>query len=205
MDLSRAWAPLALAASVGLVAAAGGERALVGQLDREVIALKQTIDRLQRERAACADLAPAPIYADLLQVFAGGVAKVDRDANRARVTIPAMVLFGDEAHVRDEALPMLDLLATVLNTHPDTRVAVVGHVDGPPPLYLRRLWATAWDRSAAEAVLTARVLIDRFGLAPARLTVSARADLDPLVANDTPESRAINHRIVLLVSPGAPR
>lgn len=125
--------------------ASAADRALVKQLDREVVALRQTIARLESERDACGATAPAAVYRDLVQVLQGeGALTVARDGAHVTVTFPGAMLFGGGSAVRMEAEPSLDLFATVIKANPKVQVTIDAHVDGP------RRGSTAWARSALE-------------------------------------------------------
>ncbi|MBZ4330915.1 OmpA family protein [Corallococcus coralloides] len=80
----------------------------------------------------------------------------------------------------------------------DHRVAVEAHTDevlpGAPA-------TTAWELSAARAVVVVRQLGEREGLAPERLSATGHAAYRPLVPNDSPPHRATNRRVTLRLSP----
>lgn len=189
-------------------AGAESDRALIGQLDREVIALLQKVQRLEGDLASCGTSDdPGRIYPELVQVFAGSPVSVERSGATTRVTLPGELLFsGNGVGVREEAAFALDLLATALKLHPEVRAVVVGHTDGDPPAgAIRKLYPTNWELSSARAVAIARVLTEKFALPASHLTVAARADSEPVATGDTPEGRASNRRIVVHVIPaGAP-
>ncbi len=192
-------AALALLGSAGAARAAptvrAADRALVKQLDREVIALRQTVARLESERDACGATAPMTVYRDLVQVLQGdGALTVARDGARVTVTFPGATIFGDGATLRMEAEPSLDLFAAVIKANPEVRVTVAAHVDGP------QRGETAWARAAREGAAVADALVARFDVPAARVTVEAHGDGQPLSVGDTPEGRALNHRVVLIVT-----
>lgn len=198
---------LALLLAPGVArAGASSDRQLIGQLDREVIALKQRIAALETQLAGCGEGGgdAGTIYPELVQVFSGGPVTVERKGAHVLVTLPADLVFSQGAlSTREEGEFALDLLATALKLHADTRVMVVGHTDGGlPPAALRRQYPDNWALSAARAWSVANVLVDRYGVAPARLTVAARADTQPLTPGDTPEGRAANRRVVVHIQPG---
>ena len=186
-------------------AGASTDRQLIGQLDREVIALKQKVKILEDRLAGCATgTETSPVYAELVQVFAGSPVTVDRAGVTTRVTLPGDVLFATGSiTLRQEADFALDLLATALKLHPEVNVTLVGHTDADaPPRQLLKLYPTNWELSQARALAVARALADGHGVPYARFTVAGRAELEPLTGNDTPEGRATNRRVVAHLSPG---
>lgn len=206
--MRQGWILLCLAASPAVYAGAADDRQLIGQLDREVIALKQRIKALEEGTKSCGSGSePSPIYAELTQAFAGQPVTVSRIGTETLVTIPEQVLFSNGAMtMREEGEFAMDLLATGLKAHADMDVVVVGHGDGePPPGNLRKLYPTPWELSAIRADIVARNLIEGYGVSPHRFTVAARGDQDPVASGDTPEGRAQNRRIVVHILPGAPK
>lgn len=198
-----------LAAPFAVSAGAASDRQLIGQLDREIIALKQKVKILEERLGGCATGGePGPIYPELVQVFAGTPVTVERSGATTVVTIPGDLLFatpGDVA-VREEAEFALDLLATALKLHMDVQVTLVGHTDSdPPPRQALKLYPSNWELSSARALAVTRALVEGHGVPYTRFTVAGRADLDPLTGNDTPEGRATNRRVVAHLSPGKPR
>lgn len=194
-------AAVALAAAPAV--AAGGDRALIQQLDDEIIALRQRIVLLERHCGS--DQAPAAIYPELVQVFSGTPVAVERQGARARVTLRSMDLFAaDTLTVRQEAQPWLDLLATALSVHPETNLVIVGHTDGTPaPSLLRARFPTPWEWGTAQATAVGDELMRRYGLQPGRVTVGSRGPWDPLASNDTPEGRSANRRVVIHLYEGS--
>ena len=197
-----------LALPLGVRAGAATDRELIGQLDREVIALKQKVKILEDRLAGCAEGGTtSPLYPELVQVYSGGPVKVERTGATTRVILPGELLFSTgSVTVREEADFALDLLATALKLHMDARVLLVGHTDSdPPPAPFRKLYPSNWELSYARALAVARALTEGHGVPYTRFTVAGRADLDPLTGNDTPEGRAINRRVVAHLTLGAPR
>ncbi|MCD6083772.1 OmpA family protein, partial [Candidatus Aerophobetes bacterium] len=55
-----------------------------------------------------------------------------------------------------------------------------------------------WELSAARAISVANYLIQK-GISPERIGVIGYADTRPLFPNDTPEHRALNRRVEILI------
>lgn len=75
-------------------------------------------------------------------------------------------------------------------------VRVEGHTDDVPIHTVR--FASNWDLSAARASRVVEFLIGR-GLEPARLSATGFAEFHPRVENTSPEARAKNRRIDLVI------
>lgn len=203
-------AALVVAALVAspVVFAASSDRELIGQLDREVIALRQKLKILEERLSGCSTGGGvAPVYPELVQVFAGGPVTVERTGMLTRVTLPGDLLFASGSlTLREESEYALDLLATALKLHMDLNVLVVGHTDAEaPPRALLKLYPTNWELSYARALAVTRELVEGHGVPYTRFTVAGRADLEPLTGNDTPEGRAVNRRVVAHLTPAPSR
>ncbi len=103
--------------------------------------------------------------------------------------------------LRPESRQILDQIIAVLQTSPGQHVNVEGHTDNIP-IRGRSLarWPTNWELSAARATAVVRYL-QRQGLPSEHLTASGRAFYRPVASNDTPEGRAQNRRIELIIVP----
>lgn len=85
-------------------------------------------------------------------------------------------------------------IAPVLQAYPDTDLLVLGHTDSiGSELYNLRL---SIDR--AEAVMD---VLRSLGVSLARLTADGRGEAEPIADNASPEGRAINRRVEIVVRP----
>ncbi|NMC72498.1 MAG: OmpA family protein [Myxococcales bacterium] len=116
-----------------------------------------------------------------------------------RVVLEETVQFEfDTAIIRGASYPVLDDVARMLREHPEyRRVNIVGHADyqGDAEANLRL------SRRRAERVRDALV---RRGVDPARLTVSAVGEADPLVEGQRVVDNRINRRVEFVIEEMAP-
>jgi type VI secretion system protein ImpK len=78
------------------------------------------------------------------------------------------------------------------------RVTVVGHTDSDRMISAK--FPSNWDLSKARAVSVAdRLSNSNTMVAP--VVSEGRADTQPLVANDSPEHKAMNRRVEIILSP----
>ena len=80
------------------------------------------------------------------------------------------------------------------------RVVVAGHTDDIP--ISTRRFRSNWELSSARAVSVAHALMKNPAIDPTRVVVEGHADTAPLVPNDTPENRALNRRVELIIERG---
>ena len=83
----------------------------------------------------------------------------------------------------------------------DYLVFVTGYTDSQNPIgNLAQRYPTNWELSAARAALAVRFLVGE-GLSKNRFWATGRASNDPVASNSTPEGRAKNRRLRLVLRP----
>lgn len=100
-----------------------------------------------------------------------------------------------EATVREDALELLDAMADTLSGS-KTLIRVEGHTDSTPISTAR--YPSNWELSSARASMVLARLVSR-GVPSARLSVAGYASERPMADNSTPEGRALNRRVDLVV------
>jgi chemotaxis protein MotB len=115
-----------------------------------------------------------------------------------RVTLANGILFpegGWELDAKGKAT--IAKLAPVLKTFTGQTILVKGYTDNVPiGPELRQRFPTNVDLSKARAQSVANELVAG-GVPPAMISVSGFGDADPVAANDTPQGRAKNRRVVM--------
>jgi len=101
------------------------------------------------------------------------------------------------AEVHPGSLPILNKIATSLASTPyDIRIE--GHTDNIP-IHTEQ-FDSNWELSTTRATRLTRIFVaDNF--APYRMSASGYAEFHPVAPNDTPEGRAQNRRIDIIVLP----
>jgi chemotaxis protein MotB len=99
---------------------------------------------------------------------------------------------------KPETLPTLRRIAARLGATPyDLRIE--GHTDNIP--IHNEEFDSNWELSSARATHIARLILDQKLIAPDRISAAGYAEYHPVATNDTPEGRAENRRIDLVVLP----
>ncbi len=190
---------------VALVGCAPRSSHLESQLESEVIALSQTVRRLELRAETCDDAVPPDrLFAELTQVFANTEVEVTRVGGGTKLMLPATHLYRDagDSRVRDEAFMLVDLLGTALAVNPLHQILVVGHTsDRSVPVKGGRSFGSRLDLSAFLAISVAERLIAGFEIAPERVTISARGMWDPVASNDLSAGQDANERVEITLSP----
>lgn len=116
------------------------------------------------------------------------------------ISLPQAVLYpsGDD-QIGPDALPVVGRIAEVLRTVPN-KVTLVGHAD-PLPIHNSR-FSNNWELSAARSLRLLELLTSRYGIPESRLAVSSYGSYSPRTSNDTPEGRAENRRVEIVILNG---
>jgi outer membrane protein OmpA-like peptidoglycan-associated protein len=115
--------------------------------------------------------------------------------DRLVVSMPEGILFAtDSAAVQPTIMNDLYTVADSLNRYPDTRVDVVGHTDNTGSAAYNQ------DLSQRRAVSVAGVLRES-GVPGNRIAAFGRGEDSPIASNLTPQGRAQNRRVEIIIRP----
>jgi len=209
--LSTRWTGLQVAGrrfhGFGLVGVLVGVLALacLGAFAAYALSLRARVDDLGLERLALPRMAPPPGAAAsaarprLAQLLAPEVAARRLTVKDLRfesiVTLTGQGLFDSGSATPSPAADELfDRIADALR-QVEGHVIVEGYTDNAPTGSLR---ASNWTLSKERADNVARKLAARIG-DPARLSAEGRGELDPVASNKSPEGRALNRRVEIVL------
>ncbi len=98
--------------------------------------------------------------------------------------------------LKQDGLKIVDLLAAALsNLENDIRVE--GHTDNVPIKTSK--YPSNWELSTARATTLIEYFVGKHGFDPNRMSASGCGEFRPLADNDTPEHRALNRRVDIIV------
>lgn len=103
--------------------------------------------------------------------------------------------------IREEAKPMLRELANIMSRS-TYQIAIEGHTDDQPPQ--NEVLIDNWYVSATRAANLLRFFVREGGIDPRRLSAYGYAGYNPLAANNSPENRARNRRIEMVLDTRQP-
>lgn len=127
----------------------------------------------------------------------GDQVTVSNEGDYLLVSFPQDILFAtNSATVASSQRNDLNALAANLQRYPDTRVAVIGHTDNTGSA------AFNFDLSARRAGAVASILVEA-GVPGSRIEASGRGEDQPVASNLTPEGRAQNRRVEVIIRPNA--
>lgn len=100
------------------------------------------------------------------------------------------------ATIKPAALPALDRIASLLAIR-TCQLRIEGHTDNVP-IHTSQI-SSNWELSTARATELVRLLIQRYRFSPERLAAAGYAEYHPIASNATPQGRAQNRRVDLVV------
>lgn len=135
---------------------------------------------------------------ELLKSGMKDMAEVQLTDKLIKINIAAPVLFASgKADLGRTSSEVLGPVASVLNKLPND-IIVEGHTDNIP--IRSGDFDTNWKLSAARANAVVDLLASRYGVPQERMIAAAYGEHRPVAPNDTPQGRAQNRRIEIIVS-----
>ncbi len=155
-------------------------------------------------------MAPAPVRDDLNRIrreltqtlsnqVAGHTVSIQMGHDGLVISLREAGFFASGAATpKPETLPILRQIAASLASTPyDLRIE--GHTDNVP-IHTAE-FDSNWELSTARAMSIARIFLDHRLIPPDRISTAGYAEFHPVASNDTPEGRAENRRVDLVVMP----
>jgi len=113
------------------------------------------------------------------------------------ISLPQTILFpSGEDQISPDAIPVVAEIAAVLRDIPN-RVTLIGHADSVP-IHNHR-FNDNWELSAARGLRLLDLLTSQYGIDESRLSISSDGSCRPRDTNDTPEGRANNRRVEIVI------
>jgi chemotaxis protein MotB len=115
--------------------------------------------------------------------------------------VDSILFDSGKAEVKKGGLEILGKVISILKEVKDKSIRIEGHTDNVQiSRALAQRYPTNWELSAARAINVARYLQDE-GIGPGQLSAAAYGEWKPVAENDTPEGRARNRRIEIILVP----
>lgn len=175
------------------------------ELEGDKQMLQESIALLKRIREEAVRTV-SKTYEDLLTEMKGeieqGQIAITELKGKLTVDVVDKILFDSgRAEVKLEGLAVLKRVVAILKGVTDKTIRVEGHTDNVPISGgLVKRYPTNWELSAARAITVTRYL-EKEGLDPALLSAAAFGEYQPVADNETPEGRAKNRRITIILLP----
>jgi type VI secretion system protein ImpK len=170
----------------------------------ETTATLHPTDKVEIQRRVAAPPPPPPppvsqvqeIRNELPGEIAGCKLTVDQTANLIVIRVCDIVFAPGQATVLDQFKPIAARIAAALDKQPG-KIRIVGHTDSTPIHNIRfpSNWHLSVERARAVSALVKQGLSD-----PARVEIEGKGADMPIAPNATPEGRAKNRRVEVLIS-----
>ena len=169
-------------------------------LKEEIDASKARIDELQREKEA-ATQAQKSLEQEMRAALESKEITISELQGKLTVNILDRIMFDSgEADLKTEGEKILQKIAGILAQYPQRQIHVIGHTDNVPiRVSARSRFPSNWELSTARATAAVRFLGEKAGVDPRRLGAVGYGEFHPIADNATPEGRAKNRRITLVV------
>jgi chemotaxis protein MotB len=138
-----------------------------------------------------------------LKAFEGKGLTIEQRNGKVYVSMENKLLFptGSWA-VNDEGKKAVVLVGKVLSDNPDISVLIEGHTDNDKILgSIGGGIESNWDLSTKRATAIVTILSENKGINKQNLTAAGRGEFAPLMSNDSPEGKAKNRRIEIVLTP----
>ncbi len=161
------------------------------QKEQEIARLKSTYEQLVK---------------DLKKEIEAGEIKVTQFRDLLTVNLVEKILFDSgKAEIKPRGLDVLKRVGEILKGTKDKQIRIEGHTDNVPiGRTLIDKFPTNWELSTARATVVARFFQEKVGIPPQRLAPSGFAEYRPVAPNTTPEGKAQNRRIEIILAPLPP-
>ncbi|MGB0930593.1 MAG: OmpA family protein [Chitinophagales bacterium] len=116
------------------------------------------------------------------------------------VSLSDKMLFNSgSSNVLPRAHEVLSKIAKVVNDHRELDILVEGHTDNVA--ISNSCVMDNWDLSVKRATSVVRILQNKYGVLPSRMTAGGRSQYVPKTSNDSVYSRGINRRTEIIILP----
>jgi chemotaxis protein MotB len=133
--------------------------------------------------------------------FEGKGLTVENRNGKVYVSMENKLLFKSGSwDINEQGKKAVEQLGKVLSQNPDIAVLIEGHTDNVPYSGNGNV-QNNWDLSTKRATTIVSILSQNPNVIKSNLTAAGRGEFSPIASNDTPEGRAQNRRIEVILSP----
>lgn len=137
-----------------------------------------------------------------LNGFEGKGLTVHQKDGKVYVSMENKLLFNSGSYaVSPEGKKAVVEVGKVLAQNPDIAVLIEGHTDNDKFAGAVGQIENNWDLSTKRATAIVAIFAENKGINKQNLTAAGRGEFAPLMSNDTPEGKAKNRRIEIILTP----
>lgn len=133
--------------------------------------------------------------ADLRASLGNDQVQITNTGDRLIVTLPQDILFATNSFaVRPDLQRDLRAVASNLQAYPDSTIQIIGHTDNTGDASFNQTLSVNRANAVADVLLDA-------GVPVVRINTVGRGETEPVASNLTPEGRAQNRRVEIVILP----
>ena len=126
-----------------------------------------------------------------------GAIDIKRDERGVVISVADKYFFeSGSAGLKENSREVLDKIAATLLKNPNV-IRIEGHTDNIP--IQNETFPSNWELSASRAINVVKYFIDNHNIKPERISAIGYAENKPLASNDTPDGRAKNRRVDIVL------
>lgn len=195
---------LGVVAIVATAGCTGKYKQQIADKDAQIANLEQQMRSLQgeledertRNEELSGELAKAlSDYREKEQVL------VEMRDSESVVTVSDDVMFNSgSADLSGSGIDIVDRISSTVKNYPDRMIRIEGHTDNVPiGEVIKDRFPSNWELSAARACSVLRYMYWKHGVNPEQLSAIGFGEYRPVATNDTPEGRAKNRRVLIII------
>ena len=171
----------------------------LANLNNELSSLKKLTQAQKAELERMAQQANE-LEKQLEQEIKEGQIRLKKFHNKLIINIDDKISFDSgSAELKKEIFPALKKIADILQKYPENSIMVEGHTDNIP--IKTRRFRDNWQLSTERALSVLDYLLKNKDLNKSRFAAAGYGEHNPIVPNDTPENRALNRRVDIVLIP----
>ncbi|UOG39243.1 OmpA family protein [Leptospira noguchii] len=168
-------------------------------LNEEISKLKHLSENQKKELDRLSDQANE-LESKLTDEIKKGQIRLKRFHNRLVINIDDKISFDSgSADLKKQIFPALDKIKEILGNYPGNLIIIEGHTDNVP--IRTKKFSDNWQLSGERALSVLHYFLESKILDPRNFSLAGYGEFQPIVSNDTPENRALNRRVDIVVVP----
>lgn len=178
----------------------------IADLESRILSLNDEISRLknlsenQRKELDRLSEQANELETKLTDEIKKGQIRLKRFHNRLVINIDDKISFDSgSADLKKQIQPALDKIREILANYPGNLIIIEGHTDNVP--IRTKKFSDNWQLSGERALSVLHYFLESKNLDPRNFSLAGYGEFQPIVSNDTPENRALNRRVDIVVVP----
>ncbi|WP_163193212.1 OmpA family protein [Clostridium thermarum] len=125
------------------------------------------------------------------------VVQITEDSRGIIIQLRDNILFeSGSADIKEDSKNILEKISTLVSSFPN-EIIIEGHTDNVP--IHNQKFASNWELSSARAISVLKYFVEVKKIDPYRVSAHGYGEYRPVKSNDTPQNRAANRRVNILI------